>query len=122
MVRCDGGALLSCCCDQGASGQVICLPEDAPGALVDSGEGGWIKGSFLYSCDGQMMFDVVFHVLAINPFQMATGHDTGGQGTGGWSGSTKASRKVFFLLICFCRREPKGIRLGDKRFWLKWRS
>ena len=48
MVRCDGGALLFCCCDQGACGQVVCFSEDAPGALVDGGEGILIEGVFLH--------------------------------------------------------------------------
>lgn len=55
MVRGNCGRLFFCSCDQGASGQVVCLSEDAAGALVDGCEGCRIKGVFLHPCDGQMM-------------------------------------------------------------------
>jgi hypothetical protein len=83
MFRCDGDTLLSCCCDQGASGKMICLSKEASGTLADGGEGSRIEGVFLHPCDGQMMPDVVLHVLAVDALQMAAGHNTGGQGLGG---------------------------------------
>ena len=44
---------------------------------MDGGDGGWIEEIFLDPCDGQMVSEVLIHVLMIDSPQMATGYDTG---------------------------------------------
>ena len=81
-----GGGLLFGRGDESASGQVVCFPEEATGALVDCSDGSLIKEVLFHPGDGEMMSEVVFHVLAVDSVQMASGHDSGGQGLGGAEG------------------------------------
>ena len=50
---------------------------------MDGGEGRVVEEVFLDPCDGQMVSEVLLHVLVIDSLQMATGYDTGGQGLRG---------------------------------------
>src|SRR4030043_1418742 len=53
---------------------------------MDGGEGGGVEEVFLDPCDGQMVSEVLLHILVIDSFKMATGHDTGCQGLRGTVG------------------------------------
>ena len=50
---------------------------------MDGGEGGGVEEVFLDPSDGQMVSEVVLHVLVTDSLQMATGDDTGGEGLRG---------------------------------------
>ena len=79
----DCHALLFGCRNEGSSGQVICLSEQAPGALVDSGDGGLIKEVFLHPCNGQVVSEILLHVLSADSLEVASCHNPGGKGLRG---------------------------------------
>jgi len=53
---------------------------------MDCGDGGLVEEVFLDPGDGEVVPEVLLHILTVDPFQMATGHDAGGQGLGGAEG------------------------------------
>ncbi len=79
MLRGNGCGLLLGRCDESAPGQVVGFPEETSGTLMDSSDGGLIEEVLLYPGDGEMMPEIVLHVLAIDPIQVASGHDAGCQ-------------------------------------------
>ena len=76
MLGVDSHGLRSRSGNKGISGQMVSLPEQSPGALVDSGNSGVIEEVFFNSRNGQMMFEVLFHIFSVDAFQMAPGHDS----------------------------------------------
>ena len=76
----DGDGLLLCGGDERAPGQMVGFPEEAAGGLMNGGDGGLVEEVFLDAGQGEMMFEVLFHMVSIDPFEMASGDDSGGQG------------------------------------------
>ena len=62
---------------------MIGLSEEAAGSLMDGGDGGLIEEVVLDACDGEMVAEVVLHILAVDAFEMASGDDSGGEGLRG---------------------------------------
>ena len=82
----DDQGLFFGCGDEGASGEVIGSSEESPRALMDGGKGCGVEVVFLNPCDGQMVSEVVLHVLVTNSLQVAAGYDTRGKGQRGTVG------------------------------------
>ena len=75
----DDHGLFFSCGDEGSSGEVIGSSEESSRSLMDGGKCCVVEEVFLDPCDGQMVSEVLLHVLVIDTFQMAAGYDTGGQ-------------------------------------------
>ena len=82
----DHGALLCGGCDQCAAGQVIGFSKQPAGALLDSGDSGLVKKILFHPCDGQMMFEILFHSGKVAALQVASGDDARSQRLGGTIG------------------------------------
>jgi hypothetical protein len=76
MVSRDRQGLVMSGGDEGSSGQMVSLSEQPSGALVDGGDGRFIKEGRFYAGDGQVMLQVHFHILAVDAFQIASGDDS----------------------------------------------
>ena len=76
MLGVDGHGLRPRSGNKGISGQMVSLPEESPGALVDSSNSGVIEEVFFNSRNGEMMLEVLFHIFSVDAFQVASGHDS----------------------------------------------
>ena len=61
--------------DESSAGQVVCFSKESARALVNGGDGGFLKEVLLCSGDFEMMAEVLFHLPSIDAFQVASGHD-----------------------------------------------
>ena len=62
--------------DERTSGQMVCFSEEAPGTLVNGGDGRFIEGIGFDPRNGQVMCYVGLHALTMDPLQMASGNDS----------------------------------------------
>jgi hypothetical protein len=56
--------------NEGASGEVIGSAEEAPGTLMDSGDGLFGEESLFHPGDFQVVDEVALHILAVHPFEV----------------------------------------------------
>jgi hypothetical protein len=66
--------------DEGASSQVICLSKQASRTLMDGGDGMLIEEVFVDSGYGEVVLEIILHVLTIDPFEVSSGYDSGSEG------------------------------------------
>ncbi len=82
-MRRDGRGLVMSGSDESASGQMVGFSEQAAGTLVYGRDSRFIEDGGFHAGDGQVMFEVISHPLAVDAFQMASGDDARCQGQGG---------------------------------------
>lgn len=83
MVRGDELAFFGGGGDEGAPGQVIGPAEESAGSLVDGRNGLFGEERLFDAGDFQVVVEVEFHLLAVDPFQMGSGYHSGRKGQRG---------------------------------------
>jgi len=83
MVGVDSHGFIFCGDDDGAAGKMVGFSEQASGTLLDSGNGCFIEDVVFNPCDGEVVIEVLLHLLTGYAFEVATSHDTGCQRKGG---------------------------------------
>ena len=76
MVGMDRHGSLFCGDNDGASGQVVGFSEQSTGTLLDSGNGCFIEDVVFNPRDGEVVLEVLLHLLAGYAFEVAASHDT----------------------------------------------
>ena len=66
--------------DERAPGQVVGSAEEPPGALMDGGDGLFGEEGLFHSGDFEVVVEVAFHILAVDPFQVGPSDYPGRQG------------------------------------------
>ncbi len=58
------------------SGQVVGFSEQPSGALMDGGNGCFIKDSVFDPCDGKVVFEILLHLFTGYAFEVTASHDS----------------------------------------------
>ena len=78
MLRGRDGAMFDGCSHEGAAGEVACTAEHAAGALVNSRDGIRSEERHRAASDGDMVGEVVGHVIALECLHVAAADDARG--------------------------------------------
>ena len=68
--------------DECTSGQMVGFAEETTGTLLDGGDGRFLQGIGFQAGQGQVVSQVVGHLLAVYALEMGPGDDSGSQGLG----------------------------------------
>ena len=71
MVGVDSHGFIFCGDDDGAAGKMIGFSEQASGTLLDSGNGCFIEDVVFNPCDGEVVIEVLLHLLTSYAFEVA---------------------------------------------------
>ena len=65
--------------DQSAASEMVGSSKQACGALLDGGDGLGREELSFHSGNGQVVGEVVLHLIEVDAFEMASGHNPGGK-------------------------------------------